>query len=232
MFALTWPRSRPLGRGQRGVGLTQRPTMLAATVLTMLVGSCAVQQPTCTILLRSRQISEDLAEIVVNEQEVGVIVNVSGRVSLASVEDGPSGHGKRLVVLKDGNVLGSVDVPPRVSAAALDAGLKGVLRHPNGIDLAAGFEGDKGSFVVVFLQQASGSYLAVDVSQVEQKNIGAIGPSRQYRERHTVPTEWLPDRIGGAVQLFIQTRAWDMNGRRYSSKEPLIITRDGTPLWR
>jgi len=136
------------------------------------------------------------------------------------------------VVLKDGKELGSIDVPPRVSAKALDEGLKGIVRHPNGIDLAAGFQGDKGSFVVVFLRNSSGTYLAVDISQVEQRNGGVIGPSRRYREIQTVPTEWLPDRGNGAVQLFLQTRAWDMNGRRYSAKEPLIITRDGTPGWR
>jgi hypothetical protein len=213
--------------------------MLATTVLTILVGSLAVQQPAFTILLRSsgKTPRAELRGVVVEldgrmfVREIPTEAQPPGRVSLASVA-GPSRQGKRLVVLTDGKELGSVDVPPRVSAAALDAGLKGVVRHSNGIDLAAGFEGDTGSFVVVFLRQASGSYLAVDVSQVEQKNIGAIGPFRQYRERHTVPTEWLPDRIGGAVQLFIQTRAWDMNGRRYSTKEPLIITRDGTPLWR
>jgi len=123
-------------------------------------------------------------------------------------------------------------VPPRVSAEALDEGLKGIVRHPNGIDLAAGFKGDKGSFVVVFLRQASGSYLAVDVSQVEQRNIGVIGPFRAYRDVHTVPTEWLPDRANGAVQLWLQTRAWDMTGQRYLSREPLIISREGNPWWR
>lgn len=145
---------------------------------------------------------------------------------------GPLGQERQLVVSKDGKQLGSIAVPGRVSAADLDEGLKGMLWHPDGSGLALGFKGDKGSFVVVFLRQASGAYVAVDVSQVERANIGAIGPNRPYRNVQTAPTEWLPSREDGAVQLWLQTLAWDLSGRRYRPREPLIITRDGRPLWR
>jgi hypothetical protein len=70
------------------------------------------------------------------------------------------------------------------------------------------------------------------VSEVELKNIGFIGPDRPYREAYTVPTEWLPPRPEDAVQIWMQTTAWDMTGQRYRAREPLIITRDGRPLWR
>jgi hypothetical protein len=152
-------------------------------------------------------------------------------VTLAAVND-PSRQGQRLVVLSDGKELGSIDVPPRVPAAALDEGLRGVLKDPRGVDLAIGVKGVRQSFVVVFLRQASGSYLAVDVSQVEQKNIGVIGSGRSYRDVYTVPTGWLPPRPDDAVQIWMQTWAWDMTGQRYSTKEPLLITRDGRPGWR
>jgi hypothetical protein len=108
-----------------------------------------------------------------------------------------------------------------------------MLRHPKGNALAAGFKSEKGSFVVVFLRQASGSYIGVDVSQVEKVNIGAIGPNRAYRNVETEPAGWLerpPD--DDAVQVWLRTRAWDLSGQRYTMKEPLIITRDGKPLWR
>jgi hypothetical protein len=123
-------------------------------------------------------------------------------------------------------------VPHRVSAASLALGLKAVLRHPNGHDLAAGFRGDNGSFVVVFLRQANGTYLSVDVSQVERVNIGAIGPDRVYRDTETAPVEWMLRDSDDAVQVRLRTTTWDVAGRRYRGTEPLIITRDGRPLWR
>jgi hypothetical protein len=44
----------------------------------------------------------------------------------------------------------------------------------------------RASFVVVFLRQASGTYLAVDESQVERLNIGMSGPNKAYRNVQTV----------------------------------------------
>ena len=70
------------------------------------------------------------------------------------------------------------------------------------------------------------------VSAIARLASGVIGPFRAYRDVHTVPTEWLPDRANGAVQLWLQTRAWDMTGQRYLSREPLIISREGNPWWR
>jgi hypothetical protein len=141
--------------------------------------------------------------------------------------------GKRLAVFKDGRDLGSIAVPVTLSDPAIEDGLRKVLVHPNGDDLAVGFKSDKGSFVVVFLRQPDGSYLAVDVSAVEKVNIGGIGPNRTYRTVETMPTGWL-DRSENAtaVQLWLQTRAWDLSGRRYAIREALIITRDGNALWR
>jgi hypothetical protein len=156
----------------------------------------------------------------------------SGQLRVDVVE-GLSGQGRRLVVLNDGKELGSIAVPPRVSATALDRGLKETLRHPNGNDLAVGFKGDKGSFVVVFLLQPNGAYLAVDVSRVELANIGVIGHNRTYRDVQTMPIEWLHRPEGDdSVQIRLQTRARDVAGRRYRPTEPLIITRDGRALWR
>jgi hypothetical protein len=35
-----------------------------------------------------------------------------------------------------------------------------------------------------------------------------------------------------AVQIRLRTEVWDEAGTRYVGTEPLIITRDGVPLWR
>jgi hypothetical protein len=140
---------------------------------------------------------------------------------------------RRLAVVRDGKEVGSIVVPPGISERDVQDGLKRLLFHPNGNDLAVGFKADKGSFVVVFLRQASGAYVAVDVSRVERVNIGVSGPHRRYYDVHTVPLEWLPrDEGDDSVQIRLQTRARDASGRRYRPTEPLIIMRDGRPLWR
>jgi hypothetical protein len=156
----------------------------------------------------------------------------AGRVGVEIV-DGKTGQGRRLAVVKDGREWGSIAVPSRVGRSALEQGLKGLLRHPNGNDLAVGFKGDKGSFVVVFLLQANSTYLAVDVSRVERVNIGVAGPNRTYLDLQTNPIEWLPRPEGDdGVQIRLQTHARDVSGQLYRPTEPLIITRDGRPLWR
>jgi hypothetical protein len=150
--------------------------------------------------------------------------------------------GARLVITREGVQRGSITMPPGLSASDIDEGVRRALWHPNGRDVALGFKSPKASFVVVFLEQASGSYLAADVSMVEGVNIGGIGPFRAYKDRRTDPIEWLPlnridatgSRYNGAeaVQVRLRTQVWDLNGTRYQGAEPLIILRDGTALWR
>jgi hypothetical protein len=151
-------------------------------------------------------------------------------------------NGARLAITKDGVERGSVAMPPGLLQGDVDEGLRGALWHPNGRDVAMGFKGAKASFVVVFLQQADEAYVAADVSRVERANIGGIGPFRTYKDRRTDPIEWL--RLGRieatgsqydgaeAVQLRLRTQVWDLSGTRYQGVEPLIILRNGTPLWR
>jgi hypothetical protein len=155
----------------------------------------------------------------------------SGKLRLGVVVSPVEPERRRLTISREGTEVGSIVVPPRVSKSAIDQELNTVLWHQNGNDVAVGFKGDQGSFVVVFLKQPDGRYVAVDVSRVEAVNIGAIGPDRTYRDVHTVPMLWLP-REDDSVQLSLQTRAWALSGQRYVMAEPLIITRDGRPLWR
>lgn len=154
----------------------------------------------------------------------------------------PTTTAARLAVMRGTTELGSIALAPGSAPAAIDAGVKGALWHPNGRDVALGINGPRASFVVVFLQQAGGTYLAVDVSNVERANIGFIGPFRTYSDRHTEPVQWLNlsriealgSRYDGAaaVQIRLRTRAWDARGQRYTGAQALTITRDGTLLWR
>jgi hypothetical protein len=159
------------------------------------------------------------------------------------IANGPAVRQKRLTVVEAGSERGSIDVPTRVSSAALEAGQRSVLVHPNKHDLAVGFRGTTErivdrpgvpqSFVVLFLRQTSGAYLAVDVSRVELVNIGFIGHNRPYSDVATVPIEWLARPADDdAVQVRLQTHARDQSGQRYRPAEPLIVARDGRPLWR
>jgi len=142
-----------------------------------------------------------------------------------------SGSGRRLVVRKNGRELGGLAVPATVSTGAVPEGLHAIAWHPNGVDFACGFTGSSGSFVVVFLAQADGRYRAVDVSNVEPVNIGALGPFRKYKDVRSRPIDWI-ERPDDSVQIRLRTDAWDLDGRHYRMHEPLIITRTGEPLWR
>jgi len=174
-----------------------------------------------------------LATVVVAILSGPVAAQAPGGQLRLNVVDGLSGHERRLVVSKDGSDVGAIAVPSRVSATALEQGLKAMRRHPNGNDLAVGLRGEEGSFVVVFVLQASGRYVGVDVSRVEQVNLGVIGRDRTFRDVQTTPTEWLHRPEGDdSVQIRIQTRATDSSGRQYFATEPLIITRQGRALWR
>jgi hypothetical protein len=148
----------------------------------------------------------------------------------------------RLAIMREGIDRGAIAMPPGLPRTAIEQGIRDALWHPNGRDVALGFQGTTASFVVVFLQQTNGTYVVADVSRVEEANIGAIGPSRTYKVRRTEPIEWLNlrrieaagSRYDGAeaIQIRLRTQVWDLKGTRYQGAEPLIILRDGTPLWR
>jgi len=147
------------------------------------------------------------------------------------IEQARAGGGRRLIVRRNGQELGDIAVPSAVSTRAITDGLRTIVWHPNGVDFACGFTGSSGSFVVVFLAQSNGRYRAVDVSNVEQVNIGAIGPFRQYKDVRSGPIDWIA-RPDDSVQIRLRTDAWDVEGHHYRMHDPLIITRAGEPFWR
>lgn len=85
--------------------------------------------------------------------------------------------------------------------------------------------------VTAFVRQADGSFLKIDLSQVEQRNLGKLGPGgAEYERVETQPLQWL-ERRDGLLQLRIHTRAW-RQGQRYTVEEPVIFQADGQVLWR
>ena len=87
-----------------------------------------------------------------------------------------------------------------------------------------------GTLAVVFVRSSTGGFVAVDVSAVENGNLRKLGLERRAADVETAPVAWLP-RDDDLLQVEFRTRvrSW---GRRYTASEPIIIRRDGTPLWR
>jgi len=84
----------------------------------------------------------------------------------------------------------------------------------------------------IFIRQADGSFIAVDVSGVEGQNLGKLGvrERKDYSRVETHPIRWL-SRRDGLLQVEMRTYAW-LSGQRYSSTEYLLLRPDGTVLWR
>ena len=88
-----------------------------------------------------------------------------------------------------------------------------------------------GTLALVFVRRRSGEFLAVDVSAVENGNLRKLGLDRRHLQHFdTAPVTWLP-RDDDLLQVEFRTRVWS-SGQRYTASEPIIIRRDGTPLWR
>ncbi len=88
------------------------------------------------------------------------------------------------------------------------------------------------SLIFVFLKQANGQYLAVNVSAVEDGNLGRLGtPERAaYEHVETILVGWAK-RDDGNFEISMWTMAYKA-GRRHRIPERLLIRADGTPLYR
>jgi len=111
--------------------------------------------------------------------------------------------------------------------------LRGGLWTTNGTALAIALARPKASVLFVFLRQAAGQYLAVDVSGMEGCNFGFLGTRREDYDRfETTPVEWLR-RDDGLFQVRMRTRAWK-GGQRYTASGggTCVIRPDGTTIWQ
>jgi hypothetical protein len=122
-------------------------------------------------------------------------------------------------------------LPQDISTNEVVRALGTGLWNSNRTAIAIGIPKPKASLVFVFLRQTGGKYLAVDCSGVEGGNFGRLGAGRAAYDRfETTPAEWL-HRGDGMLQVVMRTRAWK-SGKRYTVTEALVVTADGTPLYR
>jgi hypothetical protein len=119
---------------------------------------------------------------------------------------------------------------PQVSTNETLRALGHGLWNSNKTAVAIAFAKPKGSVLFVFLRQTNGDYLAVDVSDMEGKNIGVLGPDRHYDRRETTPVKWW-HREDGLFELQMRTRAWS-SGLRYTMNGRVFIKPEGTCLWQ
>ena len=87
--------------------------------------------------------------------------------------------------------------------------------------------GQSATHVTAYLRQQDGSFLLVDLSNVESGNFGKLGrPRSDYDRVETVPVEWIA-RQDGLLQVKSRTQAWRL-GQRHTVWDALVIRPDGT----
>lgn len=104
-----------------------------------------------------------------------------------------------------GKELSSIALPPAILRPRLARGLQAALWHPNGSAVAVALKMEKGTFVVAFILQDDGSYVATDVSDGPKGSV--LSPERRSRTRdyqrlvHRVALSGLRPRIGTQPDL-------------------------------
>jgi hypothetical protein len=144
----------------------------------------------------------------------------------------PGGDHRRLLLIVDGRELSGIDVPARVTDQSLRRGVEEALSSSDRKAVAVAVQNRVHSFLVAFVRTASGQFVSADISRVEDGNFGKLGTdAHQFRRFETKPVRWIL-RDDGLYQVTIQTAAWRSDNKRMVAAEPLIINRDGLPLFR
>jgi hypothetical protein len=123
-------------------------------------------------------------------------------------------------------------LPQEVSTNEMVRALGSGLWNSNRTAVAIALPKPKASVLFVFLRQARGHYLAVDVSGMEGANFGFLGTSgrAEYERYETTPLKWFY-RDDGLFEIQMRTRAWK-SGQRFTASGTLVIKPNGTCLWR
>jgi len=149
-----------------------------------------------------------------------------------SLRTGVGGGGRRQLTLMRGAApLASVPLPNDLDRASIDEGLASAVWNDAGTAVAVAFVHPRATCVVAFLPRDTREYVGTDISDVEARNVGAIGPFRTYVRRATVPLSWEEWSEGRRV-LRVRTTVWDQAGQRYRGTEALVFSPDGVPFWR
>ena len=149
----------------------------------------------------------------------GLAVGASVAFAEPSVDDALLGAARKAL---------PVDISTNEIARVLNAG----LWNPEKTAVAVSFARPEASLVFVFIRRGPGKYQAVDVSGVEGGNFGKLGIAgrKGYERFETTPIRWM-QRDDGLYFVEIRTRAWK-SGKRFTVSEPMLISTNGTPLWR
>jgi hypothetical protein len=117
-------------------------------------------------------------------------------------------------------------------AAAIQATVQDALWDHTRTAVAVSVPTASATRIFVVLRPNSVAPVLVDISHVENVNIGKLGSGTRsaYDRVASRPTRWMP-REDELLQLEVTTQAWK-RGTRYSSREPLVLRQDGTVLWR
>ena len=120
-------------------------------------------------------------------------------------------------------------LPQSISSNEITVALRVGLWNSNRTAVAVCFTNSNTPTVWVFLKQASGEYLSVDVS-LEGLGLGhlGIGGRSAYDRLELTPLQWL-HRDDGMFMVLMRTRAWKA-GQRYTASKPILIRADGTIL--
>jgi hypothetical protein len=122
-------------------------------------------------------------------------------------------------------------LPAEVPDEVVDQAVRAGVWNATNTAVAISVQRPSGSAVLAFIVQATGEWVAIDVSDVERTNLGKLGIARAgYDKVETEPVRWLAGR-DGSFQIVLRTRAWKA-GRRFTASEPLLIRPDGTVVWR
>jgi hypothetical protein len=152
-----------------------------------------------------------------------------GRLSLRVAPDFIDRRSLQLV--RDAVELTSIRLPPEASDVSVADGLARAVWNPARTMVAVAFTRSRDTYVLAFLQRENGEYVVTDVSEVESRIIGGIGPFRVYVRRETIPLAW-EDWSEGRRVLKARTSVWDQMGQRYRGIDVVLFSNDGVPLWR
>ena len=152
-------------------------------------------------------------------------------VQLSLRAESGAGNRRQLTLMRETTPMTSVSLPADLAAGSIDAGIRTAVWNDARTAVAVAFARPQATFVAAFIQRQTREYVGTDISEVETRTIGAIGPFRTYVRRTTVPLKWETWSEARPV-LRVQTTVWDESGQRYRGTEALVFLPDGTPFWR
>lgn len=120
----------------------------------------------------------------------------------------------------------------KVSKTEIHKAIKEGLWNKDKSAVAIYFLRPESSIIYIFIFNNDGKILPVDISTVENGNVGKVGYARknEYDKFETKPVNWI-ERNDDLLQINMRTRVWK-NGQRYTTYEKLLLNKEGRVFWR